>query len=299
MAKDRKKDNEEYGDNSRISFFNSQQHKCPICGHSFKHEELLTGGGRLNAERLTTELHRLFRPTEKFGDVYPLIYAIWTCPNCYYSAFPEDFGKPKKEVQENLKTENAMQMRKEIVEQVFEDVDFLRYRRLQEGIAAYLVGVYAYEYFGVNQAPVLKQGICAIRAAWLAVHLHYDSPDENYDYLARILYRKAGYFYSRAIELNDTMEQGLTTSAIINYGPDVDHNFGLDGAIYLAGMLQYKYGQRSNVELRIKRLQEAKIMIARLVGTGRASQSKPTVILSHSRDLYAQINKEINSLLDA
>ena len=135
-----------------------------------------------------------------------------------------------------------------------------------------------------------------MRAAWLAVHLHYENPNENYDYLARILYRKAGYFYSRAIELNDSAEQSLTHAAIVNYGPDVDHNFGMDGAIYLASMLNYKYGQRSDLDLRMDRLQEAKVMVSRLVGTGRSSQSKPTVILNHGRDLYSKIDKEIKSL---
>ncbi len=283
----------------QISFFNSQKHKCPVCAQVFRREELLTGGGRLNAEILTDELHRLFRSTEKYGPVYPLLYAIWTCPNCYYSAFREDFAKPKWETLQNLKNKAALQIRKEMVEQVFGDIDFSGHRRLQEGIAAYILGVYCYEHFSHTLAPALKQGICAIRAAWLAVHLHSESPLDNYDYLARILYRKAAYFYSRAIELNDTAEQGLTNKAIINYGPDVDHNFGLDGAVYLAGMLHFKYGQRSDMGLRIKRLQEAKVMIARLVGIGRASQSKPTVILNHSRDLYSQIKKEIKVLSGA
>ncbi|WGK68861.1 DUF2225 domain-containing protein [Candidatus Haliotispira prima] len=284
------------GEPSKVSFFNSQKRTCPVCEESFKREELLTGGGRLNAKALTDELHRLFQPTEKYGNVHPLIYSIWTCPNCYYSAFREDFSKPKKDTLINLQTKVAMQMRKGVVEGIFDDINFSGYRHLEEGISAYIIGIYSYEHFPKTQAPILKQGICAIRAAWLAVHLHDENPGENYDYLARILYRKAGYFYSRAIELNDIAEQPLTTTAIINYGPGADHNFGLDGAIYLAGMLQFKYGQRSDVDLRIKRLKEAKIMIARLVGSGRASQSKPTVILNHSRDLYGRINEELGTL---
>ena len=281
---------------SRVSFFNSKAQKCPACSKSFQKEELLTGGGRLNAQNLTDELHRLFQPSERYGKVYPLIYSIWLCPNCYYSAFSEDFTKVKRDVLRNIKTQTAVQMRKEIAEQVFEDVDFSDYRRLQEGIAAYMMGIYCYEHFSRTSAPILKQGICALRAAWLAVHLHHENPNENYDYLARILYRKAGYFYSRAIELNDSAEQSLTHAAIVNYGPDVDHNFGMDGAIYLASMLNYKYGQRSDLDLRMDRLQEAKVMVSRLVGTGRSSQSKPTVILNHGRDLYSKIDKEIKSL---
>ena len=278
------------------SFFSQKNHKCPLCANKFQREELLTGGGRMNAEKLTDELHRLFRKTDKFGNVYPLLYSIWTCPKCYYSAFREDFNKLKKETSKNLDTKNAIQMRKEVIEQVFEDIDFLDYRRLEEGIAAYITGIYCYEYFPGKQAPTLKQGICALRAAWLAAHLNHEQPEENYDYLARILYRKAAYFYSRAIELNDNLEESLTTTAIINYGPDMDHNFGLDGAIYLAAALQYKYGQRSDKELRLKRLHEAKVTISRLVGTGRSSQGKPIVILNHSRELYSRINKEIKAL---
>ena len=284
-------------ESNNVSFFNSKAQKCPACGESFQKEELFTGGGRLNAQTLTDELHRLFQPSEKYGKVYPLIYSIWLCPNCYYSVLNEDFMKVKKDVLRNIKTQTAVQMRKEVAEQVFEDIDFSGYRRLQEGIAAYMMGIYCYEHFPRTSAPILKQGICALRAAWLAVHLHHENPSENYDYLARILYRKAGYFYSRAMELNDTAEQSLTHTSIVNYGPDVDHNFGMDGAIYLASMLNYKYGQRSDSELRMDRLQEAKVMVSRLVGTGRSSQSKPTVIINHGRDLYSNIDKEIKSLL--
>ncbi|MEM9423308.1 MAG: DUF2225 domain-containing protein [Spirochaetota bacterium] len=295
METDMEKDSEV--ESKRISFLTSEEHKCPICETTFQREELLTGRGRLNAEKLTDELHRLFLPSEKFGDIYPLIYATRTCPQCYYTSLHEDFNKVRKEALYNLQTKSAIQTRKEIVEKVFEDINFSGFRRLQEGIAAYITGIYCYEFFPDHLAPILKQGICAIRAAWLAVHLHYNHPQENYDYLARILYRKAGYFYSRAIELNDKADQPLTTRSINNYGPDIDHNFGLDGVINLAGMLQYKYGQRSNTELRIKRLKEAKVMISRLVGTGRVSQNKPTVILNHSRDLYSRINKEISNLM--
>lgn len=280
-------------DLGKISFFQSAKIKCPVCSTKFQKEELFTGGGRLNAARLTDELHRLYHPSERYGNIFPAMYSVITCPECYYSTLKEDFDKVKKQSITVLATQAQINNRREAMYSAASELNFRSNRRLQEGIAAYIAGVYTYECFTSDAAPTLKQGICAIRAAWLAVHLAQDEPDENYEYLARILYRKAAYFYTQSVLLNDKGQEPLNTNAIIHYGPDIDHNFGLDGVIYLSALMQYKYGQRNDLELRCKRLEEAKIMIARLVGGGQVSRNKPSAILNPSRDLFEAIRDEL------
>ena len=64
----------------KISFFAKNKTICPVCGAEFFRENLLSGGGRMNAGNLTPEMHRLYEPTHKYGKVYPLIYSVTVCP---------------------------------------------------------------------------------------------------------------------------------------------------------------------------------------------------------------------------
>jgi uncharacterized protein (DUF2225 family) len=66
----------------KLTFLTKQQLECPICENTFHKEELLSGGGRMNAGDLTKELHRIYVPTSKFGAVFPLLYPIVVCPSC-------------------------------------------------------------------------------------------------------------------------------------------------------------------------------------------------------------------------
>ena len=53
----------------------------------FLREELLSGSGRLLAGELTDELRRTYIPSQKYGAVYPLIYSIGVCPQCFLALF--------------------------------------------------------------------------------------------------------------------------------------------------------------------------------------------------------------------
>ena len=65
-----------------ISFYAKEQIDCPVCRKFFRREEMLSGGGRMIAGNLTDELRRIFEPSVKYGQVYPLIYSIGTRPHC-------------------------------------------------------------------------------------------------------------------------------------------------------------------------------------------------------------------------
>ena len=79
------------------------------------------------------------------------------------------------------------------------------------------------------------------------------------------------------------------------FGPDTDKNYGYDGVIYMQGILEYKYGQKKDKELRLKKLEEFKKSIARIFGLGKSSKEKPGPLLELAKNLYDKINKELSS----
>ena len=74
----------------------------------------------------------------------------------------------------------------------------------------------------------------------------------------------------------------------------MDKNYGWDGVIYLCALLELKYGQKDDIQLRLKKLSESKTAIARIFGLGKSSKAKPGPLLEKSRDLYDIISKEVS-----
>ena len=174
------------------------------------------------------------------------------------------------------------------------EVDFSAPRDLTEGVAGYYLAVSCYDHFGKAYSPTIKQGLCSVRAAWLLNDLHRRSSNENYDYAALLFYRKARYFYVTAVDREQTGRESL--GGLQNYGPDQDRNYGYDGVLYMTGLLDFKYGSRDDRERRLASLDSAKRIIARVHGMGKASKSKPSVMLDRVRDLYDRINDEVKAL---
>ena len=83
---------------------------------------------------------------------------------------------------------------------------------------------------------------------------------------------------------------------IPHLGPDLDNNFGFDGVLYLAGYLEYKYGQRGNTERRGALLAKARSTVSRIVGMGRSSKSKPSALLELARELHREIKEELDEI---
>ncbi|MDC7232269.1 MAG: DUF2225 domain-containing protein [Spirochaetales bacterium] len=276
----------------KLTFLSKQELDCPVCENSFKKEELLSGGGRMNAGDLTKELHRTYLPTNKFGAVYPLLYPVIVCPSCYYASYPSDFDNMKGDRLQALKKGTGD--RKTAMNSLFPDLDFNQSRRLQEGISSYAFASMCYESGTNDMAPTFKQAMSCLRAAWLCMDLHGEEKGENYDYLAHVFYRKAAFFYGRVVELEQKGEESV--EGLSHLGPDLDNNYGFDGVLYLSGYLEYKYGQRSNPERRGKQLAKARATVSRIVGMGKSSKAKPTAILELSRDLHKLIKEELDEL---
>ncbi|MCK5200784.1 MAG: DUF2225 domain-containing protein, partial [Spirochaetales bacterium] len=173
-----------------ISFFSKETIVCPVCKAEFHREDIRTGRGRLIAGDLTDELRRAYQPSQKYGEVYPLFYPVTVCPECYYAAFQADFNEIPGDSISSIDSNKKNRFEK--VEKIFKQIDFRELRTLKEGTAAYYLAMMCYDHFPHEFSPVIKQGLSSYRAAWLFMDLHGKYPDENYDYLARLFYRKAG-----------------------------------------------------------------------------------------------------------
>jgi hypothetical protein len=274
---------------STLTFFSKKPTVCPVCETTFYREELRTGRGRLIAGELTHELRRQYEPSQKYGQVYPLIYPVTVCPNCYYAAYQQDFLQLPDEARGKLDEDRTRRL--ESSHEIFGDLDYTQPRDLPEGVASYFFAVMCYEFFPAEFSPTFKQGLSSLRAAWLCNDLHRRSPQENWDYLAQVFYRKARFFYEYSVELEQSGEEALPQNFPL--GPDLDKNYGYDGVLYLVGLLDYRYGSRQDPEQRKMALQRAKRTVAKIFGMGKASKNKPAAILDNSREVYQQIANEL------
>lgn len=273
----------------RVSFFSKSRIACPVCKATFQREELLTGRGRLIAGKLTADLRRIYDPSQKFGRVYPLIYPVIVCPECYYATFAPDFHEMNGTGKEAIERETSK--RAEEIPLLFDRLDFSRPRGLKEGVAAYLFAMMCYDHFPDEACPTIKQGLAALRGAWIASDLAAEEAGENWDYLAQLFYRKARFFYRTAIDYEQSGKESLGT--VPHLGPDLDKNYGYDGVLYLAAYLELLYGPREDNQLRIAHLKESRHVVGRLFGLGRASRDKPSALLELARDLYDSIGVEL------
>ena len=265
---------------------------CPVCSNQFKREELLTGGGRMNAGELTDELHRVYLSTKKYGDIFPLIYPVTVCPQCWYASYPINFDELSEE--ERSLIEGDIGKRKNILRPLFPNLDFDRDRGLEEGIASYVLAAECYDHRSGDSNPTFFSGLSFLRAGWLARDLHNLMPAENYDYLSKIFLRKASFYYGELLEREKDRTESM--EKIPNLGPDIDNNFGYDGVLYLLGVLLLKYGQNDDSSRRVAALKEARSAVSRIVGMGKSSKSKPSALLDLGRELHKKIKKELEEL---
>jgi uncharacterized protein (DUF2225 family) len=121
--------------------------------------------------------------------------------------------------------------------------------------------------------------------------LHAKFPNENYDYLANNFYRKAGFYYLKAIKGEQDGTGGI--GGVKNLGPDLDKNFGYDGVLYLGAYLSVKFRPKENDEERHTAIINAKRIVARIFGMGKASKNKPAAIIDNAKKLYDQIKTEL------
>ena len=274
----------------KISFISKEEYTCPVCGKVFNREELLSGSGRLIAGILTDELHRLYEPSIKYGDVYPLAYQATVCPDCWYASMDKDFSAiPGDAITIAGKDRDS---RMSDTRLIFPDTDFTQSRDLSAGAASLYLVLRSYEYFPKEFSPTIKQGIAALRTGWLLDALNDKFPGQHYDWLAMLFKMKANYLYNEAIRREQNGKE--TLSALKVFGPDTDKNYGYEGALYLTALLKFKYSYKDNPARRGPALEDAKRTIAKIFGVGKSSKAKPGPLLEHAKNLYECMSKELN-----
>jgi len=288
MAKPSKEDRE-----LKITFQSKKEYQCPVCEHVFKKEELLSGGGRLIAGKLTEELHRLYEPSAKYGEIFPLVYQSIVCPECWFSSMESDF--PFLPPDKKLKARDDFEKRLKETNLVFPGTNFHENRTLMEGAASQYLTLRCYDFYSKQFSPTIKQGLAALRCAWLLDELHLKFPEQHYDWLAVLFRKKAQYLYNEALarELSRDEKTKETLSGIKAFGPDTDKNYSYEGMLYICAYLRYKYGPANNETERKTSLEDARRTIAKLFGMGRTSKDKPGAFLEHARTLYDTINKHL------
>jgi uncharacterized protein (DUF2225 family) len=274
----------------KLSFMSKEEYTCPVCGSFFHREELLSGSGRLIAGELTDELHRLYQPSAKYGEVYPLAYVATVCPECWFASMEKDFSDLPKDVKAQIREDQEKRMAD--VKRIFPNIDFYEPRNLISGAASLYLVVRCYDFYPKEFSPTIKQGIAALRSGWLLDDLDKKYPGQHFDWVSLLFMKKAQFFYSEAMEREQNGKE--TLSAIKVFGPDTDKNYAYEGALYLSGILKIKYGARDDPEQWRASLGEVKRTIAKIFGLGKSSKSKPGPLLEHARHLYDNLSKELN-----
>ena len=275
-----------------LTFFEKKQTVCPVCNAKFFREDLLSGGGRLIAGNLTKELRRRYDPSKKFGEVRPLLYPVTVCPVCYFASFPQDFAGPSES--RRKKAEVNADERRDSVSAIFPQLDFTAPRTLREGVASYYFAAMCYDFYEKRANPTYKAGLSALRAAWLLADLETLEPNENWDKISMMFYRKANFYYRLALERESAGQEPFDTN--LAFGPDLDKNYGYYGVIYLAAYLDFKYGLTIDKERRTAALQYDRRMMAKIFGVGKSSKNRPAAILDSAKEVYEQMGEELSKL---
>jgi len=241
------------------------------------------------AGKLTEELHRIFEPSAKYGKVYPLIYQALVCPSCWFASMEPDFAALPPEGK--TKALNDKAKRFSDTELVFSGIDFGEPRDLINGAASQYLVLRCYDYFNKETSPTVKQGLAALRCAWLLDDVAKDNPGQHYDWLATLFRKKAQFLYNEALAKEQNGSE--TLSGIKIFGPDIDKNYSYEGMLYLCAYLRYKFGPAHNQEERKASLEDARRTISKLFGMGKSSKEKPGAFLEIARKLYDTINKEL------
>ncbi|GHV81643.1 membrane protein [Spirochaetia bacterium] len=274
----------------KVSFLSKEKHTCPVCETRFHREDLLSGSGRLIAGALTDELHRLYDPSVKYGEVFPLVYQATVCPECWFASMDRDFAALPKMLKNQILDDRKSRVTE--TQLVFPALDFYKPRNLINGAAALYLAARCYDYYPSEFSPTIKQGIAILRSAWLVDEMNKKYPGQHFDWLAVLFKKKAQYFYFDALKREQSGKEAL--SAAKNFGPDTDKNYAYEGVLYMRGILEFKYGPRENPELRKEALDEVKRAIAKMFGLGKSSKNKPGPLLELARNLYENINEELH-----
>ena len=279
----------------KVSFFSKTKTTCPACRYKFNIETYFTGRGRLNSVEIANDLRRIYQPSKKFGTIYPLIYHVLVCPKCWFAALPEDFHFDKKSPYD-LKELNAFsETRKKQSREIIPEVDFKRDRNLHNGLISYFLAISSYQHFYQNSLKTVKKAILALRASWVIDDLLKEEKEdlEKYQYLKEYFrFLSFKNFSNYFTQMYDSKKKQFIE--INYYGPDIDFDYGYKGFVYTFSYLSYEFIEMIKEESdKLKKLNEIKIMLAKIFGFGRSSKGNPSPLLEKSRIFYDLLKEKI------
>ncbi|MDR0323425.1 MAG: DUF2225 domain-containing protein [Treponema sp.] len=274
----------------KVTFQSKKRFECPVCDTEFTREELRSGGGRLIAGKLTEELHRLYEPSVKYGEIFPLVYQPVVCPECWFSSMESDFSA--KHFIDTSSAKNDTTKRLDDTRLIFPNTDFHQSRTLMDGAASQYLALRCYDFYTKKASPTIKQGISSLRCAWLLDELNKKYSEQHYDWLALLFRKKAQYLYGEALIREQSGKESLSSLKVL--GPDTDKNYSYEGMLYICALLRYKYGPAHDFEERKVSLEEARRTISKLFGMGKSSKDKPGAFLELARKLYDTLNRELS-----
>lgn len=282
------------GKNTKTTFFEKKPRECPFCLTEFYHEGLLTGNARIIAGPLRDDLRRIYEKSNKYGKVYPLIYVVTVCPKCLYASFSEDFLFADTSRADEVLSEQYN--RRRYIEDFFgHDIDFTKNRDLLTGAASYFLAMSGYYWHTKDVFPTLKKALSSLRLSWTLEDLATERPNDNYDKLIPFFQYKASELYTKAIGMMQTGEE--IHDKVKSFGPDIDNNFGYEGMLYMGACLALSSSIfMPDKAVRLTVLEDAKMKISRVFGSGKSSKSKPGPLLDKIRDLRVSIINEIETL---
>lgn len=279
-----------------ITFYRKNPLECPVCGTEFYVEELKTGRGRIIAAHLDDELRQYYQENKKYGKVFPLIYPVIVCPNCYFAIYQEDFDRISKHAIERLMNNTDDRIKK--LQSIFTYVDFTEPRTLRHGCASYMLATTCYSFVDKKFAPTFRKAISCLRGSWLFKDYYKETGEEQWNYVAQIFYKKAALYYQQTILKEQKGDEPL--ELVKHAGPDITKNWGYDGIKYISSLLNYKISfLEPDLEKRAESYMETKRVIARLFGLGKSSKEKPTAILEYAKNLYEEIGVKVKEIEEA
>ncbi len=275
---------------SKLSFRKKDPIECPICGGDIFDEVLRSGGGRLIADRLTEELRRLYKPSPKYGVVYPLAYSVRVCPHCLYAATFADWSKLNKEDITKLKA--TTQARQQSIVKILgpiQQTDFTQDRNLELGAGSCMLAVDCYNFRTEEVAPVFKKGLFSLRAAWLFSDMSEKYPNLPYKNVVVFFYKKAYMSYSVVLDLFQSGQEMLEHAGRL--GPDTDKDWGYEGLQYMVGVLVSRFGEEieKDVQKRIDLFDRTRRIVAKMFGSGKASKNLPADLIDKTRDIHEKM----------
>lgn len=280
----------------KMSFFTKDLVKCPCCENPTSKEEMLTGRGRLSAKELTLELRRLYAPLPELGIVTPLMYSLITCPKCYCSLLPADFGAKNFPPEASQKLMQGIEKRFTAVKKIFQkDIDFTKPKDLTGAAASYYLAIASYGSLPAKFSPTIKSSMLYIRFYWLLSDLEKTSSKDSPDYKTmrtKLLPQINQYFQLAKEKMNSRQEEFPAF-----FGPDTDRNNNFEGFIYLCSYFQFQISLLENNPINLEKdCLKIKQDLSKIFGFGKISKSRPAAILEIVRTLYDQVDNQLKQL---